>query len=108
MNIELLEQIGVEFKEIRAVGGGANSAIWLQIKSDIINRPLSVPICKEAGTIGVAILAGYAAGYFSSIEAGVTNMVKIKKTIKPNSEFLSKYNIQFERYKKIYSNIKNI
>jgi len=108
LNVELLEEIGVKFKELRVVGGGAKSSIWLQIKSDILNRSLAVPACKEAGTIGVAILAGYAAGYFSNIEAGVRSMIKIEKFFSPKLEHLSKYNKQFERFKKIYPNLKDI
>ncbi len=108
MNVELLEQIGVEFTELRAVGGGSKSSVWLQIKSNIMNRPLAVPVSKEAGTMGVAILAGYAAGYFPDLETGVNTMVKIEKNFSPEKLHQAKYDMQFERFKKIYPNIKDI
>ena len=45
-NVDLLRSAGVEIAELHAVGGGARSTLWLQIKADICNVPLRVPARK--------------------------------------------------------------
>ena len=49
---------------ITAVGGGAKSDAWLQMKADILNCEISTLENGEAGCIGAAILAGIGCGMF--------------------------------------------
>jgi xylulokinase len=51
---------------LRAVGGGARSRLWLQIKADILNRPVSTLAVRERACLGAAILAGAAVGVYRS------------------------------------------
>ncbi|MGD1833916.1 MAG: FGGY-family carbohydrate kinase, partial [Sphaerochaetaceae bacterium] len=60
LNLEALSDAGIDIHTISACGGGARSAQWLQIKSDILNRPIQVPACNESAALGAAILAGTA------------------------------------------------
>jgi len=43
VNIDLLREAGVTISELLAVGGGARSPLWLQLKADICQVPLRVP-----------------------------------------------------------------
>ena len=43
---------------MRSLGGGARSAVWLQMKADICGRVFRVPACTEAAAQGAALLAG--------------------------------------------------
>lgn len=56
-NFSLLEQAGIGVREIRAVGGGAKNSAWLQLKADVLDRPISRPAVTEAGCLGNALLA---------------------------------------------------
>jgi xylulokinase len=49
---------------IRLIGGGAQAALWVQIKADVLGRPLHVLDLKESSALGAALLAGLAAGLF--------------------------------------------
>jgi sugar (pentulose or hexulose) kinase len=57
----------LDFESVRLVGGGARSAFWRQMISDVLNRPVEVPEGREFGAKGAALLAGTAIGWYRSI-----------------------------------------
>jgi xylulokinase len=69
-NLLLQRQIGAEIERIHAVGGGARSAAWLQLKADVFGCPVTV-IPGEASCAGAAMCAGIGLGLFrDAAEAG--------------------------------------
>lgn len=70
-NANALTELGMELKTVRALGGGAKSPLWAQIKADVLNLPLSVGSCDEPVALGSAILSAVDAGlYAGAAEAG--------------------------------------
>jgi xylulokinase len=59
----------LELCEARAVGGGARSAVWNQIKADVLGVPYQRPAGSEFGTWGAALIAGKAAGLIDDLAA---------------------------------------
>lgn len=57
----------LELTETRAVGGGARSLIWNQIKADVLGVPYQRLGGSEFGTWGAALVAGKAVGIFSDL-----------------------------------------
>ena len=53
--------------EARVVGGGARSAVWNQIKADVLGVPYQRLQRAEFGTWGSALIAGKAAGLFPDL-----------------------------------------
>ncbi len=102
-NIEALENMGIEVKELRSLGGGSKSSVWNQIKADITQKDLLIMDCKEAACLGAAILAGKAIGAFKSIEEACDSMIKIKDSYKPNIENRNIYDKSFYAYKKLFA-----
>jgi len=51
----------------RVVGGGARSAVWNQIKADVLGIPYQRLQRSEFGTWGSAMIAGKAAGIFENL-----------------------------------------
>lgn len=90
-NIDSLQDMGIQVKEIRSLGGGAKSRIWCQIKADINQVTLETVKSKEAAALGAAILAGTAAGIFDSVESAVDSMVEVKEQILPSREHEQAY-----------------
>ncbi|BBO31256.1 FGGY-family carbohydrate kinase [Lacipirellula parvula] len=45
------------WREVRSAGGGSRSAIWLQIKADVLNLVVSTTAYGEPTSLGAAILA---------------------------------------------------
>ena len=60
--LDLLREQGVEVDSVAAIGGGAKSALWTQMRADISRHTLIVPAVTEAAASGAALLAGWGAG----------------------------------------------
>ena len=108
VNVEHLERAGVSIRELVATGGLASSRMFLQMKADMMGRPIHTIASDQAGTMGVAILAGVAAGTYASIEEAVTLVVKKGTQYEPNMEQHKRYLEKFEKYKRIYPATKQI
>lgn len=55
--------------EVQVLGGGARSALWNQVKADILGLPIRPLKDVEFGARGVALVAGEAAGIVHDIRA---------------------------------------
>jgi xylulokinase len=102
-NIEVIEGMGVPVSEVRALGGGARSAIWKQMEADVTKRLVLTTNNEEAATLGAAILAGKATGLYSSVAEAVGQMVEIKVRFEPNRENISVYDEAFKTYIDLYN-----
>lgn len=100
-NIQCMRDTGIQVREIRAVGGGARSARWLQLKADCFGVPVKKPLVSEAVSLGAAILAGTAIGYFANVEEAVEAMVAVEEEFEPNPESSSLYQEKFEKYREL-------
>jgi xylulokinase len=60
--VEAMEAAGVPLRRLRASGGGARSALWLQMKADILGRPVARAGVADAPCFGAARLAGRGIG----------------------------------------------
>ena len=72
--------------EIRAMGGGAQSPLWCQIKADMTGKTFITLKNEETACLGSAILAGVATGVFESVEAACEIAVKPNKVYRPSGE----------------------
>ena len=95
-NLSILSDAGFRLDELRAVGGGARSETWMQIKADILGIPLTTMKVTEATCMGAAILAGNRIG---------ESWAEPIRTFEPRREFASMYEDRFAIYKEIYSSL---
>lgn len=98
-----LDYLGLDVSEIRAMGGGASSPLWCQIKSDMTGKRLVTLKNKETACLGAAILAGVGVGRFESVEAAC-EMIEIGKAYSPSG---ADYTECYERYE-MYDKILNV
>ena len=99
-NVEVLRQLGAQVTEIRTLGGASASALWLQIKADVLELPLAVVECKEATSLGAAILGAAARGDFDDPGSAAAGMVKIARVVEPGKD-RDVYRKCFEKYRKL-------
>jgi xylulokinase len=104
----MLADAGVTINEIRAIGGGAKSEKWLQIKSDIFGKKVVSLNVTEGACLGAIILAGTAIGKYTSVQEAVKQLVKPKKTYLPNVDRKKLYDEKFKTFYKIYPALKEI
>ncbi len=62
IGLDTLDAAAVAVCRLRAIGGGARSALWLQIKADILGRTVERALVDDASCLGAAMLAGQAIG----------------------------------------------
>jgi len=86
------DYLGIDVQEIRAMGGGANSSLWCQMKADVTGKTLMTLKNKETACLGAAILAGVGVGALASVEEGC-KAIKLDKTYRPEAvDYTEGYN----------------
>ena len=98
----------IAIDDLRAVGGLARSDQFLQLKANMMGTKIASLVYSEAGTIGVAILAGTATGLYTSIEDAVRKLVRVKKVFEPDKQVHAEYQARFAKYKHIYPAVRPI
>jgi xylulokinase len=101
-NVEVLEDLGLEIPEIRALGGGARSKLWKQIEADVTKRPVLTTRQPDAATLGAAILAGVGIGRYPSAQQAAEEMVQIDETFYPREANFALYDETYSIYKETY------
>ncbi|MCP1110164.1 xylulokinase [Ohessyouella blattaphilus] len=98
--LQVLKDFTENMEDIVIIGGGAKSALWSQIVSDIFGLEVKQPENAES-SFGGALMVGVGVGAFASEEEAARRCVRMKKTYQPNAENHHKYMRIFEIYKKI-------
>lgn len=101
-NIETFRNYGIKINEIRAIGGGAKSPFWLQLKADITKIDVLVPEAKmETAALGAAILTTKASGTYKTFNEAALNMSRISERYEPKPDKGTLYDGIYERYFKL-------
>ncbi len=101
--LESLESAaGFSVKNIKLSGGGSGSALWSQLKADIMNRPIQKLINVDTGTLGAALMAGVGAGFYEDLVQAGKQSVKIEKEFFPNEAKRAYYDDLYHLYKESY------
>jgi xylulokinase len=108
LNLDLLRGAGAPIAGLRAVGGGARSALWLQLKADICGLPLAVPQVTEAACLGAALLGGVAAGVFPDLGEAVAATVRLDQRITPQPAAAEAYAPRFALYQQLYPTLRGL
>ena len=105
-NLETFEEIGAPVERLIAVGGGTQSATWLQIVSDIAGVTQEVPAVTLGASYGDAFLAGCAAGKLTRRD--LHGWVELDRLIEPRTSVRPLYDRQFELFKRLYRGTKGV
>lgn len=102
LNLEILEQSGVPITELRGIGGGARNPALLQLKANVLNRPITRVAVTEAGCLGMAMLA-HAAIEATNVRELARTWVTPLETVMPDVATVDHYAQQFAAYQRTYS-----
>ncbi|MBN1266524.1 MAG: xylulokinase [Anaerolineales bacterium] len=80
-NIEAVESLGIKINQVRAVGGGLKSKVWLETLGKILRIPIATVSVPDTGNLGNMLLCGKALGVFSSYEEAVKDLVSTDQEI---------------------------
>ena len=101
-SLEIMGELGVEAREIRATGGGAKSPLWRQLQADIYGRPIYRTATDEGPAYGAALLGGVASGEYGSVKEA-SSPVKLREEVtEPDRESVDLYEEHYEVYRSLY------
>jgi L-ribulokinase len=91
---------GIRIDGVIAIGGVAKkSPFIMQIVTDVLNVPISVPKSEQTCALGAAMFAATVSGIYRSIDEAKAAMDSGTEIIyKPRKEYTGKYNLLYERY----------
>lgn len=89
-----------QFQFARLSGGVANSSVWAQIMTDVIQIPVEVLQNSELSAQGAAMAAGIGVGLFENHRDAVLKMVKIGRVFTPDPSRAAIYAQKFAAFEK--------
>ena len=104
-NVEVAQETGVHIDKLRSVGGGSRSAVWSQIKADILGVPIEVPQTSIGASLGDALLAGAGVGVYPDVVAAARSVARVATRYGPQNTVRGYYDAMYRLYRQLY--IKN-
>lgn len=107
LGIEILREIepDINIEKIVAIGSGANSDVWLQIKADCLQIPFETLIRTNLSSLGAAVVGGLAVGIFKDVDSFLKRVLKVKKRIDPYPQSEQKYRKYYNLYKDLVAGV---
>jgi xylulokinase len=100
--LEIMRDLGTPDDDVRAVGGGARSPLWLQLQADVYGRPIRRTVIDEGPAYGAALLAGVAAGAFADVGAAAARVRLREEVTEPDPERARRYAELYGVYASLY------
>jgi xylulokinase len=98
--------MGLGGDELRVVGGGARSALWLQIKADVTGHPVRAVQGDHATSAGAAMLAAVAAGMFADLQAAAAHAVRLADApVLPQAATAEVYEEGYRAYRRLFDGV---
>lgn len=97
-NLDAMGRYGLRPRVIRAIGGGAVSDFWLQMKADVTGIPVERPVVTEAAVFGAALIAATGHGDYRSIADCGDRLYRAERVFRPASGGRRKYEAAYRRY----------
>ncbi len=109
-SVEALEEAGFSPKEILLTGGATKSALWNQIKADVLNRPLQRVADAETTLLGAALLGGIAAGVWPGPAEAAACAAKVHthEPVEPNPKTAETYEQLYSLYTSLYPSLRDV
>ena len=101
-SLELLQAQGLDPSDAVIQGGAANSPLWRQLTTDIMDLPLYRVNTSEGAAFGAAILAAVGAGAHPDVPAACGAMVQRLDESLPQPESVARYQDVYEAYRGLY------
>lgn len=107
-SFEIAKSLGIQIERTKICGGGAKSPLWRRIIANVLNIKVDRIASEEGPALGGAMLAAVADGTFTSVEDAAGKIVRIIETIDPEPELAKKYDRQYQKFAKIYPEVKEL
>jgi xylulokinase len=76
-SLEIIKELKVPVKQIRASGGGGKSPLWRQIQADVFGQDVCTINAEQGPAYGVALLAAVGAGAFQNVQEACEATIRV-------------------------------
>ena len=107
VNIECMRELGMDVKRFITVGGGSRSPLWMQLRADIFDLPVQLPVITEAGTLASAMLGLVGIGRYGSVREAQQALIRFDESFAPDPKAHAQYRVYYERYNRFYETMRD-
>ncbi len=100
-SLELMRDLGLSVRQVRASGGGARSPLWRQILADLFGAEIVTVNVTEGAAYGAALLAAVGAGVYSSVPEACQTAIRLVDHTGPGPA-MAVYADYYPRYRALY------
>lgn len=97
-NVEVLEDLAGQVRELRVFGGGARSRLWTQILADVVGKPICVLSTEQVALVGACVLAGVSTNVYETPESIGNRLCSYGRRLAPDPNAVNRYQEFFESY----------
>jgi xylulokinase len=105
--LEIMRDLGVRPTQIRAIGGGASSSLWLQLQADVYGTPVRRLEIEEGAAYGAALLGHVAAGTFADVDEAAGVVRTLDEVTEPDPRSSESYREQYAVYRDLYGTLRD-
>jgi xylulokinase len=99
--VERLAALALPTDEVILLGGGAASAVWAQLRADILARPHRIAARSDTCAVGAAMIAAVAAGQLTDLHAAAALAPPSRATFLPRAAARAVCDEAYARYREI-------
>ena len=100
--LEILRELGIAVKAVRASGGGARSPFWRQMLADVFEKPIATLATQEGSAYGVALLAMVGTGQFASVPEACHAAIREVSRLDPQPDAARAYAARYPIFRSLY------
>jgi xylulokinase len=100
--LELMRDLGANFDQVIASGGGTKHPLWLQLQADVFGLEVRTAQTPEAAAFGAALLAGVGVGVFDDVPAACARCVTWhEEVVYPRTEMARLYREWVQKWRTV-------
>ncbi len=104
--VEVARDQGIDIRASRVCGGGAKSALWRTILSNVLGIPLELPQTEQGPGYGGAMLAAVACGAYPDVKTCARKLTAVKDVTQPEPGLTAAYEKRYRVWRKLYPAMK--
>jgi xylulokinase len=104
--LEIMRGLDVRPTEIRAIGGGSSSDLWLRLQADVYGAPVRRLAVQEGAAYGAALLGHVAAGTFGDVGEAASVVRTLDEATEPDPSRARVYEETYEVYRSLYGSLR--
>ena len=105
-HLEILKENKIKINNIIASDGGSKSKIWMQITSNVIQKPIKIFKNVEGSYLGAAFVSAKTTGLYKSWR-DINKLTGNFTIVKPQIKFKTHYQKKYKLYRGLYENLKD-